>query len=118
MSTFDQDNRPLILEAGRADLQYWIDLWRYQELFIILVWREVAARDKQTVIGIAWSCVRPFMSVLVFAVTLASLAGLTLCGVVPGWQILLLLVFAALAMRLAGPLKHTGLLAGQKPAPG
>ena len=56
MSTLDPDNRPLILEAGRADHQYWIDLWRYRELFFILAWRDVAVRYKQTIIGIAWAC--------------------------------------------------------------
>jgi len=68
MSTFDQDNRPLILEAGRADRQYWVDLWRYRELFLILAWRDVAVRYKQTVIGVIWAFVRPFMTMVVFTV--------------------------------------------------
>ena len=28
--------RALVLEAGRTDLLYWQDLWRYRELFFIL----------------------------------------------------------------------------------
>ena len=47
----------LILEAGRADRQYWRDLWRYRELFFILAWRDVAVRYKQTAIGVAWALV-------------------------------------------------------------
>jgi lipopolysaccharide transport system permease protein len=35
----------LILEAGRADSQYWGDVWRYRELFFILAWRDVAVRQ-------------------------------------------------------------------------
>ena len=74
MSTFDPANRPLILEAGRADHQYWIDLWRYRELFFILAWRDVAVRYKQTVIGVIWAFVRPFMTMVVFTVVFGSLA--------------------------------------------
>ena len=68
MSTFDQDNRPLILEAGRAERHYWLDLWGYRELFFILAWRDVAVRYKQTVIGVAWAFVRPFMTMVVFTI--------------------------------------------------
>jgi hypothetical protein len=45
----------LILESGRAEKNYWRDLWRYRELFIILAWRDIAVRYKQTVIGVAWA---------------------------------------------------------------
>ncbi len=41
----------LILEPGRAEKHYWRDLWRYRELFLILAWREVAVRYKQTGAG-------------------------------------------------------------------
>ena len=49
----------LVLEAGRAERNYWSDLWHYRELFAILAWRDIAVRYKQTVIGIAWAVVRP-----------------------------------------------------------
>lgn len=83
MSTLDQNNRPLILEAGRADRQYWIDLWRYRELFFILAWRDVAVRYKQTLIGVAWAFVRPFMTMVVFTVVFGSLAKLPTEGAAP-----------------------------------
>ena len=47
--------RLLILEPGRAERNYWADLWAYRELFAILAWRDVAVRYKQTVIGVAWA---------------------------------------------------------------
>ncbi|MDI1284443.1 MAG: ABC transporter permease [Reyranella sp.] len=75
--------RPLILEAGRADLQYWRDLWRYRELFLILAWRDVAVRYKQTVIGIAWAFVRPFMTMVVFTVVFGKIAKLPSDGAAP-----------------------------------
>jgi lipopolysaccharide transport system permease protein len=71
----------LILEAGRADRQYWYDLWRYRELFFILAWRDVAVRYKQTVIGIAWAFVRPFMTMVIFTIVFGHIAKLSGDGV-------------------------------------
>lgn len=67
----------LILEAGRADRQYWRDLWRYRELFFILAWRDVAVRYKQTIVGFAWAFVRPFMTMVVFTVVFGHIAKLS-----------------------------------------
>ena len=58
----------LVLEAGRADRHYWRDLWAYRELFAILAWRDVAVRYKQTVIGIAWAALRPFLTMVIMTV--------------------------------------------------
>jgi lipopolysaccharide transport system permease protein len=52
----------LIIEAGRAERQYWRDLWRYRELFYFLAWRDLLVRYKQTVVGIAWSLIRPILT--------------------------------------------------------
>ena len=45
----------LIIEAGRAERQYWRDLWRYRELFYFLAWRDMLVRYKQTFVGVGWS---------------------------------------------------------------
>lgn len=66
----------LILEAGRAEKNYWRDLWRYRELFFILAWRDVAVRYKQTVIGAAWALLRPFLTMLVFTVIATRVANM------------------------------------------
>ena len=73
----------LILEPGRAEKNYWTDLWRYRELFLILAWRDVAVRYKQTIIGVAWAVIRPFLTVVVFTVIFGKLAGLPSDGTVP-----------------------------------
>ena len=52
----------LVIRAGEAEKHYWRDLWRYRELFQVLAWRDVAVRYKQTVIGIAWAFLRPFLT--------------------------------------------------------
>ena len=57
-------SRIFVLEPGRADRHYWRDLWAYRELFAILAWRDVAVRYKQTVIGVAWALVRPFVTMV------------------------------------------------------
>jgi len=71
----------LIIEAGRTEKQYWQDLWRYRELFYFLAWRDILVRYKQTVIGIAWALIRPFLTMVVFTVVFGQLAKLPSEGV-------------------------------------
>jgi lipopolysaccharide transport system permease protein len=73
---FPTHHRILVLEPGRAERHYWSDLWAYRELFLILAWRDVAVRYKQTVIGVAWAVVRPFLTMVVFTIVFGRLAGL------------------------------------------
>lgn len=79
----DASERITILEAGRAERNYWRDLWHYRELFAILAWRDVAVRYKQTVIGVAWAVVRPFLTMVVFTVIFGNIAKLPSDGTVP-----------------------------------
>src|SRR6266498_2593873 len=55
----------LVLEAGRTERHYWMDLWRYRELFYFLAWRDILIRYKQTAIGVAWSFFRPLITLLI-----------------------------------------------------
>ena len=66
----------LIIEAGRAEKQYWQDLWRYRELFYFLAWRDILVRYKQTAIGVVWALIRPFLTMVVFTVVFGQLAKL------------------------------------------
>lgn len=75
--------RVMILEAGRAETNYWRDLWAYRELFAILAWRDVAVQYKQSIIGIAWAVVRPLLTMIIFTVLLGRLAKLPTVGSVP-----------------------------------
>ena len=75
MSVTDRSAAPqLVLEAGRADRQYWPDLWRYRELLFILAWRDVSVRYKQTAVGIVWAFIRPFITLVVFTVVFGHIA--------------------------------------------
>jgi lipopolysaccharide transport system permease protein len=71
----------LSIESGRADQQYWHDLWRYRELFYFLAWRDILVRYKQTTIGVAWALLRPFLTMIVFTVVFGTLAKLPTQGV-------------------------------------
>jgi lipopolysaccharide transport system permease protein len=73
----------LILEAGRAERNYWGDIWRYRELFQVLAWRDVSVRYKQTVIGVAWAVIRPVLTMLVFTVVFGRIAKLPSDGAIP-----------------------------------
>lgn len=75
--------RVLVLEAGRAERHYWRDLWTYRELFAILAWRDLAVRYKQTVIGVAWAVVRPFLTMVIFTVLFGRLAKMPSDGDAP-----------------------------------
>ncbi|MBA3609083.1 MAG: ABC transporter permease, partial [Chthoniobacterales bacterium] len=64
----------LIIEAGRTERQYWRDLWRYRELFYFLAWRDLLVRYKQTVVGVAWSLIRPFLTMVVLTIVFGYFA--------------------------------------------
>jgi len=73
----------IILEPGRTEKDYWRDLWRYRELFQVLAWRDVSVRYKQTVIGVAWAILRPFLTMVIFTVIFSRLAKLPSEGKAP-----------------------------------
>ena len=64
----------VFIEPGRAERNYWKDLWRYRELFYILSWRDIKVRYKQTVIGVVWSVLRPLLTMLIFTFIFGNVA--------------------------------------------
>ena len=76
-------NEPLIIEAGRAEAHYWRDLWRFRELFQVLAWRDISVRYKQTVIGVAWALIRPFLTMVIFTIIFGKVAALPSMGDAP-----------------------------------
>jgi len=73
----------LIIEPGRTEKNYWRDLWLYRELFYILSWRDIKVRYKQTVIGAAWSIVRPLLTMIIFTIIFGRVAKLPTEGKAP-----------------------------------
>jgi len=64
----------VLIEPGRAEKNYWKDLWRYRELFYILSWRDLKVRYKQTVIGVVWSVLRPLLTMMIFTFVFGQIA--------------------------------------------
>src|SRR6202789_1032330 len=73
----------IVIGAGRSDRHYWLDLWRYRELFRVLAWRDLSVRYKQTVIGVTWALIRPFLTMLVFTIIFGRIAKLPSDGSAP-----------------------------------
>ena len=71
----------LVIRPGHGLRHYWRDLWTYRELFYFLAWRDLAVRYKQTAIGVAWSVIRPVLTMVVFTVIFGRLANLPSEGV-------------------------------------
>lgn len=75
-NTIEKNEWDLIIEPGRSEKNYWKDLWRYRELFYILSWRDIKVRYKQTVIGGAWSIIRPLLTTIIFTIVFSRIAKL------------------------------------------
>jgi lipopolysaccharide transport system permease protein len=81
MNSLMQD--AIVIEAGGSERHYWLDLWRYRELFRVLAWRDLSVRYKQTVIGVLWALIRPLLTMLVFTVIFGRIANLPTVGNAP-----------------------------------
>ena len=79
----------------------WVSLglhsvWEHRELLYFLTWRDIKVRYKQTVLGITWAVLQPFLLMVVFSVFFGRLAKVpsdgfpyplfTFCGLLP-WQL-------------------------------
>jgi lipopolysaccharide transport system permease protein len=52
------------------------ELWRYRDMLVMLTTRDIAARYRQSVLGIGWAVVRPLVSMAIFTVIFGRVAGL------------------------------------------
>jgi lipopolysaccharide transport system permease protein len=52
------------------------EIWRYRELLMFLVWRDVKVRYKQTVLGSAWAIIQPVMTMIVFTIFFGRFGGM------------------------------------------
>ncbi|MES2848917.1 MAG: ABC transporter permease [Bacteroidota bacterium] len=72
----DNKQWDIVIGKGEASKNYWKDMWRYRELFYILSWRDIKVRYKQTVVGAAWSVIRPLLTTIVFYFVFSRVAKL------------------------------------------
>jgi lipopolysaccharide transport system permease protein len=66
----------LIRPARRSGLPDFRELWRARDLALILAWRDVKVRYKQSLIGIAWAVLQPLLTMVVFTLIFGKFAQL------------------------------------------
>jgi lipopolysaccharide transport system permease protein len=71
----------LIRPAGAWQLVNVRELWQYRELVLILAWRDVKVRYKQTLLGAAWAVLQPGLMMVVFTIFFGKLAHVSSGGV-------------------------------------
>jgi lipopolysaccharide transport system permease protein len=57
------------------------DLWHYRELVYFLTWRDLKVRYKQSVLGVLWALLKPFMNMVVFTIFFGQLAKIPSDGI-------------------------------------
>lgn len=57
------------------------DLWEYRELIYFLTWRDIKVRYKQSVLGILWAILKPFMAMVVFTIFFGNFAKIPSDGI-------------------------------------
>lgn len=57
------------------------EMWRYRDLFVLFVRRNITTQYKQTVLGPLWFLINPILSVLVYVVVFGGIAGVPTDGV-------------------------------------
>lgn len=71
------DSRPVVVITNQADgANYWRDVWAHRELLLMMVWRDIVVRYKQTAMGISWALLRPLVTMVVFTLVFGKLARL------------------------------------------
>jgi len=57
------------------------DLWRYRELLLFSVWRDMKLRYQQTALGVAWAVIQPVLTMVIFTVIFGHFAKIPSEGV-------------------------------------
>lgn len=65
----------LVISADRPNAHYWKDLWSFRELALLMAWRDLTVRYKQSMLGPAWAVVRPLATMLVGVLVFGKMAG-------------------------------------------
>ena len=66
----------LIIEPDKTTSDFLYELMKFRELFFFMALRDILVRYKQTVIGTAWSVIRPLLSMAIFTVIFGRVAKL------------------------------------------
>jgi len=70
-----QNTKPVFVRKAQTGISLRLDeLWEYHELIYFLVWRDIKVRYKQTVLGVTWAVLQPFLTMVVFTIIFSKLA--------------------------------------------
>jgi lipopolysaccharide transport system permease protein len=58
-----------------------VEFWQYKDVFYFLVWRNIKVRYKQTLLGMSWAVIQPFMTMVVFTIFFGKFAGIPSDGI-------------------------------------
>jgi len=76
-STVGSSEPSVVIEPRRGlfhlDLK---SIWQYRVLLYFLVWRDLKVRYKQTIIGVGWAIIQPFISMVIFTLIFGIFARL------------------------------------------
>jgi lipopolysaccharide transport system permease protein len=51
----------------------WRELWHYRDLLYLLVWRDIKTQYAQSVLGIGWALIGPFVGMIIFTILFGNL---------------------------------------------
>lgn len=57
------------------------EVWAYRELLMLLAWRDVSVRYKQSAVGIGWAVIQPLMMMVIFTIVFGKFAKLPSEGI-------------------------------------
>ena len=72
----DGNRRTVIRPPSGWPVPDFRELWRYRDLLALLTTRNIAARYRQSVLGIGWAVVRPVVNTVIFTVVFGNAIGL------------------------------------------
>jgi lipopolysaccharide transport system permease protein len=52
------------------------ELWEFRELLYFFAWRDIKVRYKQTVMGVLWAIIQPFLTMVIFSLFFGRLASI------------------------------------------
>jgi len=81
--TISRDQFDMWIEAKRVEKYYYLNLWRYRELFLVLARRDVAVRYRQSVAGAPWAIIQPLVNMIIMTVIFGRVASLPSEGGAP-----------------------------------
>ena len=83
MAKIETKIQKIIIDPGnnKKRIINWAEIWRYKDLFLFLVWRDIKTRYSQSILGIGWAIIQPVFSMIIFTIVFGNLAQVNSEGV-------------------------------------